>query len=108
MTSTTPEDPSPAGTVTLLDRLVALGFTNSAFRRLHHLQRKAGITAHRSYCMGLAERGAEFRTHTNIEVHRRLEVVLGAYLGGAFKSRSPALWEALAGAAVVEVPFVRV
>lgn len=89
-------------TLELLDTLDAYGFTNEDFRVVHH---QAGITikAHRKYC---GEPGNfDAARPTNIEVMKRLELMVGALQGGGFKKpANPGALRALAEAAVMEIP----
>ena len=106
-TSKDPMPASPAQTIIVLEELCRLGFSDTAFRRLHHLGAGASISAHRGYCEKLLRQGSGFRQGSrNGVVQRRLECVLGAYRGGGFASTSPAVFDSLASAAVAELSMV--
>jgi hypothetical protein len=72
----------PVETIRLLDVLEGLGFTDEAFRLLHHFRladRKATINRHRRYCEG----HETFAVDGNNElVQLRLKLVLQAYQAG--------------------------
>jgi hypothetical protein len=88
-------------TIMLLDELVKHGFTNAAFRKLHHRTDDASIQAHRKWATEV-----NFRTNgTNVQTEQRLERVLRAYLLGGFTS--PKVWVPLAEAVLMELPITR-
>jgi len=61
----------PRKTVQLLNQLVAIGFMNEAFQRLHHMGRRLTIAVHRAYC---EKKISSFqKDSTNARVERRLE-----------------------------------
>ena len=97
----------PARTLALLNELEGVGMSNDAFSILHHFQSPETIQSHTSYCRLLSEEGSRFRTRSNPLVQRRLEMVLAMYRAGGFKETTSALFEHLAHAAVLEVPFDR-
>jgi hypothetical protein len=94
----------PQESIRLLDALESLGFTNEAFRLLHHFRLNDGtptINDHRTYCEGLQT----FRSGgTNDLVQQRLKLVLQAYEVGGFKSGKAEVFAALAEAAFQEIP----
>jgi hypothetical protein len=95
---------NPKRNVELIDKLKELGFPNSAFAIIHHSQEwqtPNTMESHRAYCLGISE----FRTSTNARVQQRLELIYNAYVNGGFKSGKPEIFEALARAAVIDVPF---
>jgi hypothetical protein len=95
---------NPQETVELLADLGALGFTGVAFRKLHHFRRSGcstSIAAHRKYC---TQKAYFQHDSTNERVHRRLRLVLSAYRAGGFTSGRPTGCEALAEAAIAEIP----
>lgn len=94
----------PATTLELLDRLVPLGFPDSAFCVLHHFKEPTTIAAHRRYCEGLVEEGATFRLNTNRLVQRRLELVLRMCEAGPLIKPTPTQFEHLAHVALIEFP----
>ena len=55
----------------------------------------------------MKEEDERFRTNSNRLVQRRLELVLNAYRAGNFTNRTPAVFEHLARAALVELPHDR-
>lgn len=95
---------SPQETLRLIEKLEALGFTDSAFALLHHSRVRGWhgtIAGHRQYCAKTGEFQAD---RENERVQRRLALVLAAYAGGPFQSGSSAVFSALAEAAFAEVP----
>jgi hypothetical protein len=90
----------PKQTIRLLDDLEKIGFSDSAFNRLHHYRETGTVTtinAHRRYCEGLTH---DFVEGSNNElVQRRLEIGWNAYKGGGFNSSQSAVFVALAEAA---------
>jgi hypothetical protein len=91
-------------TVHLLDELMRLAGEWAAvvFEIIHHhhRDRKITIDKHREY----AASGVEFRSDgTNLDVERRLEIVIGAWKAGGFTNAK--VWPLLAQAAVIEVPM---
>jgi hypothetical protein len=83
----------PEETIRLLDVLEGLGFTDEAFRLLHHFRlagRKATIERHRRYC----ESHETFAVDGNNElVQLRLKLVLRAYQAGGFNSRKTEVFD---------------
>lgn len=91
----------PKRTVTLLDQLSTLGFTDDDFRILHHMA-DATAAKHRAYCKGTKKFEAEA---TNQKVRERLEMVLNAFKAGWFSvPAKPGVFRGLAEAAVAEIP----
>jgi hypothetical protein len=83
----------PKKTIRLLDVLQGLGFSDEAFRLIHHFRlvgRNATINRHRRYCEGLetfADGG------TNELVQRRLKLVLqGTRQEGSRPAKRKFLW----------------
>src|SRR6266404_5749070 len=74
----------PRRSIELLDQLEALGFTNDAYRLLHHSRArgwKDSIARHRAYC----EKVSSFQRDGDAERdQRRLEFVLRKYVAGAY------------------------
>lgn len=95
---------APAKTLVLLGSLAEMGLSESAFRLLHHFTSRTTIAAHRTYCEGLVEEGATFRTNTNRLVQRRLEMVLRMCEGGKLQHPTAAQFEHLAHVALLAVP----
>ncbi len=93
----------PRKTVQLLNQLVAIGFINEAFQRLHHMGRRVTIAVHRAYC---EKKISSFKKDsTNARVERRLEFVFQKYRAGAFESDRVEIFNQLADEAVAEIPF---
>ena len=95
---------NPKKSLELLDNLVALGFTDSAFARLHHFRlkgRRARISGHRKYCKRIESFHGDGQ---NERVQRRLKLVLSAYRRGGFHSADQRVFEALADASFYEIP----
>lgn len=95
---------NPKKSLELLRMLTELGFTDEAFSQLHHFRlknRKALISAHRHYCKKIESFQGDGE---NQRVQRRLELVLGAYRGGGFRSGAPRVFTSLADAAFHELP----
>lgn len=92
----------PDRTIVLLERLVAAGFTDADFRIVHHMPANT-IQAHFNYC---AKQKAFSRANTNnAKVRERLALIFGSYFGGGFAMPAkPGVFEALARAAVIEIP----
>jgi hypothetical protein len=90
---------NPKQTIAYLDELQVLGFTDEAFRRLHHMSRKAAINTHRSYCERI---GSFLDDRANERVQKRLEIVLTCYK--AYHAGNPAIFPQLADAAYCLVP----
>jgi hypothetical protein len=91
----------PSQTRALLDILQPLGFDDSAFHLIHHMQR-ATIASHRDYCL---ERSIFKENGTNPKVQRRLELILEFYKAGRFKGESSDQFQQLAKYSVVKCPF---
>lgn len=102
-----PNFDNPSRTLELLRELLTLGFPDSAFSVLHHFEKPITVASHLKYCEDLKEEDGRFRTNSNRLVQRRLELVLNAYIAGKFTSRTPAVFEYLARAALVEFPHDR-
>jgi len=97
---------NPRRSVELLDELEALGFTNEAFRRLHHSRvrnwrKPDSISRHRSYCEG---RSSFQRDGDAERDQRRLEFVLQKYRAGGFPPGRLDIFNQLADAAFAEIP----
>ena len=95
---------NPKLTLTLLDQLESVGFTDKAFLRLHHSRVRgwrAAIKAHRDYCNKVSEFQRDGDNH---RVQIRLKLVLDAYRKGGFRSARERVFLALADAAFAEVP----
>ena len=76
----------PQRTIALLDRLTALGFSDSDFQIIHHFGSGETIRGHRRYC----ERTSQFRAgSTNETVQRRLAFVLNRYAEGGYTTPPP-------------------
>jgi hypothetical protein len=91
-------------TIKLLGALEKIGFTNAAFRKLHHHQeanRSTTIGAHRRYCEGLTHDFIE--GSRNALVQQRLEIAWKTYRCGGFKSNPSRVFVALAEAAYFEI-----
>ena len=92
--------PKPRATAEILDRLVALGFTDEIFDIVHHFEGEA-IERHRKHCL---EHTGNFQAGgTNERVQKRLRMVLDAYVFGGFTS--PEVFRFLAHASVIEIPY---
>ena len=93
----------PSITIILLDELESLGFDNTAFSALHHFRekgRRETIKSHRKYC----ENTRQFKENdNNLQVQRRLRLVLNAYVLGGFESQYPEVFLGLAEAAYKEI-----
>jgi hypothetical protein len=94
----------PARTLDLLARLEAMGFTDQAFRAIHHFSQPTTIAAHKRYCEDLAEEKGTFGTNTNRLVQRRLEVILCMCQAAGIEQPSPAQFEHLAQVALLSYP----
>lgn len=91
----------PKRTVRLLDKLVALGLSDTVFRSLHHMG--VSITEHRTYC---ANRVASFKGPNNPAVCHRLE-----HMHSEIRERgltgpvADDLWQQLAQSALSRYPL---
>ena len=93
----------PRKTVQLLNQLVAIGFMNEAFQRLHHMGRRVTIAVHRAYC---EKKISSFKKDsTNARVERRLEFVFQKYRAGGFPPGRFDIFNQLADEAAAEIPF---
>jgi len=95
----------PKRSVHFIDVLKPLGFPNSAFAIIHHSanwEDRGTMEGHRAYCFKV---GSFQANSTNSRVQQRLELILNAYEHGGFKSEKPEVFEALARAAVAEIPL---
>ena len=91
----------PRRTAELLDKLSALGFSDSDFRVLHH-QSYATVRLMTDYCSTIDDFQPD---GTNQRVRERLELVLAAFLGANFsKPAKTGVMALLAQAAVKEIP----
>jgi hypothetical protein len=90
---------TPAFAGVLLEELERCGFSNEAFRLLHH-KANATIREHQTYCR---QKVAFQKDGTNELVCRRLLLVRNAFKAGAFAN--PDVFIALAEAAVIEIPI---
>jgi hypothetical protein len=95
---------NPMDTLSCLDELQNLGFTDAAFSQLHHFrekQRNETILGFRHYC----ERIGSFHADQNNErVHKRLVLVLEHYK--SYHSGDPFIFTKLADAAYYMIPVV--
>ena len=95
---------TPRETIAYLDELQQLGFTDEAFRRIHHFREKsrsATINAHRAYC----ERIGSFRDdENNARVQQRLALLLTCYK--AYHSGNSDVFPDLADAVFRLIPWV--
>lgn len=90
-------------TVRLLELLVSYGFTDEDIHQIHHRRELVSIEIHRNYSSGVK---TFHQDNTNARVFERLEIVLGAYLGGRFaRPAAPGVFAALCRAALTQVPF---
>ncbi len=89
-------------TISYLDELQTLGFTDEAFSKIHHFREKGEnhpIRTHRSYCEGTDS----FQDGGNNErVQIRLEIVLKYF--EAYHAGNSAMFARLADAAYVLIP----
>jgi hypothetical protein len=98
----------PRETLSLLGELESIGFTDEAFRLLHHFRRRTNnhrltIAAFRSYC----EKTSAFRPdHNNERVQRRLRMVFDNYRQAGFGLGQADKFKSLAEAAFLEIPPV--
>src|SRR5436305_2313490 len=92
----------PQQTISYLDELQQLGFTNEAFWRVHHFREKEEretINHHRAYC----ERIGAFReSDNNALVQERLALLLKYYK--AYHSGNPQIFPDLADAVYRLIP----
>src|SRR6059036_2697774 len=91
----------PRKTVQLLNKLAAIGFTDEAFHRLHHMGWPT-ISVHRAYC---EKRSSFQKDSTNARVERRLEFVFQKYRAGGFPPGRFDIFNQLADEAAAEIPF---
>ena len=91
----------PRKTVQLLNELAAIGFTDEAFHRLHHMGWPT-ISVHRAYC---EKRSSFQKDSTNARVERRLEFVFQKYRAGGFPPGRFDIFNQLADEAAAEIPF---
>lgn len=94
----------PARTLSLISRLEHFGFTEEAFRVIHHFTQPTTIAAHRRYCEDLAEEEGRFRTNTNRLVQRRLEMILAMCEGAGIAHPSAEQFLHLAQVALLSYP----
>lgn len=97
----------PAKTLTLLQKLSEMGFSDSAFCILHHFTSPTTIASHRAYCEGLVREGGTFRTSSNRLVQRRLEMVLRMCKAAGIERPTGSQFEHLAHVALLELPHDR-
>jgi hypothetical protein len=93
----------PKRTIELLDELEKLGFNDWAFGRLHHFRtngKRVTIEEHRKHCEGIGS----FQNGDDEVVQRRLELVIGAYRRGGFRSGRSEVLAALGDASFHELP----
>lgn len=92
----------PKRTVALLDQLVAMGFPDEAFQRLHHMGSRVTILVHRAYC---EKRSTFQKDSTNARVELRLEFVFRKYRAGSFPPGRVEIFKRFADEAVAELSF---